>query len=119
MVEPPVRNSGGETCENRSYRDQVLEVAASGFEPGYHSGAPGDLDREAVIKSLDSFRSLFGADPISMANHYNTDAMYWGNARLSGVRRVLYRAATRGGNPQFFGSEPATVIFGEMSVVSG
>ena len=111
MLEPRVRNSGGETCEARSYLRHVQQLAQRGFEPGYHSGAPGDLNRVEVIRSLDLFQSAFEHDPVTMANHYNVDAMYWGNSRVTGMRRLMYIAATRGGNPQFFGAVPGHTSF--------
>ena len=111
MLEPRVRNSGGETCQNSEYLSHVLELTGQGFEPGYHSGAPGNLERSEVIRSLDEFREAFGRYPSTMANHYNSDAMYWGNARLSGLPRKMYVAATRGGNPQFFGAQPGHSSF--------
>ncbi len=104
MIEPSVRNSGGETCESIDYLNHVQDLVKRGFEPGYHSGAPGDLDRNDVIRSLDLFRSAFGRDPLAMANHYNRDAIYWGNSRVTGMARFMYITATRGGNPGFFGA---------------
>jgi hypothetical protein len=75
-----------------------------GFEIGLHSVAPADMTREEVAQGLQYFRDFFGADPVTMANHYNTDAMYWGAAKLSGVNRTLYRAATLGrSDGRFFG----------------
>ena len=103
VLEPPERNSPGETCESPGFLDWALELQRAGFEIGYHSGAPGTLRRSEVIRSLDLFRDYFGHDPISMANHYNEDAVYWGDARLSGPRRALYNAATGRRGRRFFG----------------
>jgi hypothetical protein len=102
-IEPPVRNSPGDTCESSAYLEWLLLLQEMGFEIAYHNGAPGSLCRADVIRSLDLFREHFGHDPVTMANHYNDDAMYWGAARLSGVARLSYNAITLGRNNRFFG----------------
>jgi hypothetical protein len=108
------RNSPGETCDNPEYRRWVQDLQARGFEPGLHCVAPATATRAEILHGLDRFREYFGDDPVSMANHYNGDAMYWGPARLSGYRRLVYIIATRGttrgqhfgdveGHPSFWG----------------
>jgi len=97
-------NSGGETCANHDYRSFLQELQQKGFEIAFHNAAPHSSTREEVIESLDLFRSYFGSDPMAMANHYNTDAMYWGPARVGGWRRAVYNLATGGRNQKsFFG----------------
>jgi hypothetical protein len=95
VVEPPERNSPGETCESRDFLAHSRDLQAKEFEIAYHNGAPGTLQRNEVIRSLELFRTYFAGDPVSMANHYNGDAMYWGDARLSGPARLIYKAVTR------------------------
>ena len=90
------RNSKGDTCADPEYRDEALRLQERGFEIGYHNNAPHSSTREEVIAGLDAFRQYFGRDPVTMANHYNRDAMYWGPARLTGVYRSLYQLMTRG-----------------------
>jgi hypothetical protein len=102
MIEPPQRNSPGETCESPAFLEFTQALRHKGFEIAYHNGAPGTLQRHDVIRSLNLFRSVFGSDPVSMANHYNEDAMYWGAARLTGAARALYTAVSRGPT-KFFG----------------
>jgi hypothetical protein len=47
-----------------------------------------------------------------MANHYNAEAIYWGGARLSGIRRALYRTASPlRRNDEFFGHLPTSQYF--------
>jgi hypothetical protein len=101
VLEPQERNSPGETCESLDWRRHCVDLQRRGFEIAYHNGAPGSLQRPAIIRSLDLFREYFGHDPVSMANHYNEDAIYWGRARLSGMPRLLYSALTFKSN--FFG----------------
>lgn len=101
VVEPPERNSPGETCESPEFVEFCQRLHRQGFELAYHNGAPGTLRREAIVRSLDQFRAHFGVDPVTMANHYNEDAMYWGDARLSGVLRRLYKLIS--GKTKHFG----------------
>jgi len=101
LIEPPERNSHGDTCEDPGWLAHCRALQARGFEIGYHNGAPGTLPRPEIIRSLDLFRAHFGHDPVSMANHYNGDAMYWGKARLSGMPRAIYSAVSR--TSPFFG----------------
>jgi hypothetical protein len=96
-------NSHGETCADRSFRENAQALQTRGFEIGYHSAAPHSCTREEVIESLERFREYFGHYPVAMANHYNADAMYWGQARLSGkAQRAIYNAMTRGKNKERF-----------------
>lgn len=98
------RNSNGETCENPQYRAWIQELQERGFEIGLHSVAPADSTRAEVELGLARYREYFGHDPVTMANHYNTDAMYWGRARLSGVNRLIYDASILGrGRRRFCG----------------
>lgn len=93
---PAVRtpNSGGETCDCAAYRRHTLELQALGFEIGFHNATKHSSTREETIRGLDTFRDHFGHDPSAMANHYNEEAIYWGDARLSPPHRSVYRLAT-------------------------
>lgn len=109
------RNSNGETCADPEYLEDAQALQSRGFEIAYHCAAPHSCTRDEVILSLELFRKYFGGDPASMANHYNADAIYWGQARLTGAaRRGIYNMLTRGenknrfcgqieGNPHFWG----------------
>jgi hypothetical protein len=88
-------NSGGETCGNPQYVNHLRQLAAMGFEIAWHGATAHTSTREETQEGLRRFGSLFGGDPISMANHYNGEAIYWGPTRVTGVRRSLYLAATR------------------------
>lgn len=83
-------NSGGETCANPHYLEHVQRLSSAGFEIAWHNAAPRNCTREETREGLERFRTYFGSYPVSMANHYNQEALYWGNARLSGVRRAFY-----------------------------
>jgi hypothetical protein len=90
------RNSGGETCADAEYRRYIQELGRGGFEVGYHNTTPHACFRKEIADGLDAFADFFGNGPITMANHYNAEAIYWGRDRLSGARQALYRAATLG-----------------------
>jgi hypothetical protein len=95
-------NSPGETCANPAYRAHVQELQERGFEIGFHNAAPHGSTREETIEALQKFKEYFGHYPASMANHYNTEAIYWGPARLTDIRRGLYRAITLNRNTHSF-----------------
>ena len=109
----PIRGTGtpsdrGETCAEDHYRKWVEELQAQGFEIGYHNATSHTSSREETRRGLDSFVRYFGAAPLAMANHYNCDeAIYFGEHRVSGLRRVAYNLVTRGRNRgRFHGHEP-------------
>jgi hypothetical protein len=98
------KNSGGQTCANPEYLAFLQQLQQKGFEIAFHNAAPHPSYREEVIESLDLFEQYFGAAPRSMANHYNTDAIYWGSSRISGWRRTIYNLSTVGRkHEKFFG----------------
>jgi len=114
LLEPPERNSPGETCASPDFLEFNRALQRKGFEIAYHNGAPGTLERQDVIRSLDLFREYFGTDPASMANHYNGDAIYWGDARLSGPVRAMYNLVSRGPKPHFGHVEGHPCFWGDI-----
>lgn len=82
---------GGATCEDEAYLAWCLELQRQGFEIGYHCSSYQGLAREDIRRALDCFKSHFGHDPRSMANHASPEAIYWGASRLSGWRKSFYR----------------------------
>jgi hypothetical protein len=89
----------GETCEEREYLEWILSLQRCGFEIGLHNIAPATSSRERTRRGLDRFRELFGDDQIIHCNHLGcAENIYWGAARLSGWRRHVYNALTRGRN---------------------
>lgn len=100
-------NSPGETCANGSFLRHCQELKGRGFEIAFHNATCHSATREETIAALDSFRDFFGEDPVTMANHYNQEAVYWGPARLSSLPRILYQGATLGRTSgRFFGHIP-------------
>jgi len=105
----------GATCEDQEYLDWLLSLQRQGFEIAFHNPAPRTSCREITSLALTRFHELFGAQEILFCNHMVCgENMYWGDARLSGGRRLLYNLATRGkkrstsrghvdGDPLFWG----------------
>ena len=100
----PIRGDGtpsdrGQTCAEDDYRKWVEELQARGFEIGFHNATSHTSPREETRRGLDTLAGYFGAAPLAMANHYNCDeAIYFGESRVSGLRRAVYNLVTRGRN---------------------
>lgn len=93
----------GETCASPEYRADAQRFQQNGFEIAFHNAAPHSCSRAEIAEGLERFREYFGDYPSSMANHMdNADSMYWGTARLSGLRKMIYDALTRGKNRSRF-----------------
>jgi hypothetical protein len=109
----PIRepNSGGETCASPSYLSYAQELQRGGFEIGYHNTTRHSSFREETREGLKVFRDCFGSSQITMSNHYNAEAIYWGQARLGGTRRTLYRAANSWRGAKFYGHIPESPYF--------
>jgi hypothetical protein len=87
---------GGATCEDLEYLDWVLELQRLGFEIALHNVAPAASERAETIRGFERFRSVFGHDPATFANHVGcAEAIYWGDARLTGTNRRFYNLITR------------------------
>jgi len=114
VMEPPERNSTGDTCASPAFLAHCQGLQQAGFEIAYHNGAPGTLVRDDVVNSLERFRQYFGGDPMAMANHYNGDAMYWGEARLSGPARLIYKAVTLRPKPHYGHVEGHPCFWGDV-----
>lgn len=105
----------GATCEDDDYRAWTLELAAKGFEIGYHNATFHGVERADTERALNRFVAIYGADPRAAANHADNDeGIYWGEMRLTGLNRYIYRLlqdarSRRGfyghvdGDPRFWG----------------
>ena len=105
----------GSTCQDPEYLEWVLSLQGQGFEIGFHNATFHSSSRNETVSALDRFKSLFGHDPFTCANHAsNAEAIYWGRARFSGIHAHIYdafhgfrgRARFRGhceGDPMFWG----------------
>ncbi len=86
----------GSTCEDPQYLDWLLGLRAAGFEIGFHMATFHSSLREETMAGLDRFGSMFGCQPVCMANHVGClENVYWGSYRLTGVHRCIYDLLTR------------------------
>jgi hypothetical protein len=85
----------GQTCQDRDYLAWVLELQKVGFEISLHNAAPVTSARDRTCAALERFRDYFGAERFMHCNHRACgDNLYWGDERLSGLRRRIYNCAT-------------------------
>jgi len=112
-ADPARRSDHGETCANPEYLARLLELQRLGFEIGLHNVTSHTSTREETRQGLDRFAELFGHDPITLANHYNSgESVYWAENRLTGMNRAIYKALTRGHQQGMFtGHVPGTPEF--------
>lgn len=90
------RKYSGSTLEDPDYRDWVLSLQRQGFEIALHGTTDHPSNRPDVIRGLDTYREVIGSDPRIHINHDGqTEGMYWGDARLDGPYRGVYRLANR------------------------
>lgn len=96
---------GGATCKDPKYLETIHSLQRRGFEVGFHNTTFHGVQRNRIKEGLDSFRQLFGDYPVSMSNHADSsEAIYWGDARVSGFNRRIYNLLTRNRNKNsFFG----------------
>ena len=110
-TQPPAV-AGGSTCDDPAYLAWVKELAAEGFEIALHNVTYHGSTREEVKRGLDRFTELFGHPPMSMANHTECeDGMYWGTARMSGIRKPIYRLTTARRKSRHSGHVPGSPHF--------
>lgn len=102
---------GGASCEDPAYLAWVRSLRDAGHEIALHNVASASSERERTQRGFDRFRELFGEDPRSLVNHFeNREAIYWGEARVSGLPRAIYNVLTRRRN-RFEGHLPASPFF--------
>ncbi len=89
--------SQGQTCEDADYLRWIECLLQRGFEISMHNAAPVSSTRDRIRAALDRFRELFGSGTLIHCNHRAcADNLYWGDQRLSGLRRCIYNKLTRG-----------------------
>ena len=83
----------GQTCDDKQYLDWILDLQKNGFEVALHNVTSHTSIRSQTIKGIERFKQLFGHYPMSFANHTGCyENMYWGDSRLSGLRKQIYNA---------------------------
>ena len=85
----------GATCSDYDYLKWVQRLKEQGIEIALHNVTYHTSKREETIAGLEQFKSYFGEYPKAHANHVGCDEnIYWGDARLSGVNRLIYNMVT-------------------------
>jgi hypothetical protein len=104
---------GGSTCEESDYRKWVQRIQQQGFEIALHNVTYHSSPRWLVLRGLERFREFFGTYPEVHINHVGcSEAIYWGDARLTGVNKLIYNVVTRFRNHNaFFGHREESPFF--------
>jgi len=105
---------GGQTLGDRAYRDWVVDLHGAGFELAFHGATDHSSPREDTERALDRFREVVGVDPRVHVNHFGqAEAVYWGDARLDGLPRTVYRATNTllRRDTKFYGHEAGSRYF--------
>ncbi len=104
---------GGTTCEHADYLRWVCRLKEQGFEIALHNATYHTSKREQTIAGLEQFKECFGEYPKIHANHADcADSIYWGDARLSGMNRLIYNVLTRFANRgKFLGHVESSELF--------
>jgi hypothetical protein len=104
---------GGESCEDPAYLEWARSLQRSGHEIALHNVSSSTATRERTRLGFERYRELFGGDPRSLANHTgNEEAIYHGEARVTGLRRGIYNVLTRGRRHNvFMGHVPESPLF--------
>lgn len=103
----------GTTCADSDYVAWVRTLQRQGFEIASHGATYHTSSRDRTIAGIERFTELFGRPPRTHANHStNREGIYWGPARLSGLRRQAYALVSRArGRPTFAGHTPGSDLF--------
>lgn len=92
---PREAKNSGSTCEESEYLQWIKSLQHSGFEIALHNAAPVTSERHAIESGLRQFTNEFGSLPNIHCNHTGClDNLYWGDARVTGWRKSVYRRAT-------------------------
>ncbi len=94
---------GGSTCEDTDYLNWINRLRDNGFEIALHNATYHTSTRHDTIRGIDRFKELFSDFPSSHANHSGCDeGVYWGDARLTGLNRLIYNILTMNKNKNAF-----------------
>ncbi len=103
---------GGTTCADDEYLAWVRRLSEQGFEIAFHNATFHSSRRAQAIEGLEEFKRLFGTCPNAHANHAScTDAIYWGDNRVSGMNKFAYDLLTQFRHHDQFGGTDETSEF--------
>ena len=81
-----------DTCADPAHLTFVCELQRAGFEIGLHNATWDTSTRSQIVAALQAFQKVFGDVPTVLAQHGDcNENIYWGDARVSGIRRLIYR----------------------------
>lgn len=87
---------GGDTCEEHDYLSWIRHLKNIGYEIALHNVTFHSALRDETIRGIERFAELFGEYPKSFANHVdNSEGIYWGSDRLTGINKTIYNLLTR------------------------
>ena len=88
----------GSSCDDNEYLKWVQDLSSKGFEIALHSSTWSSSKREKIKEAFDLFNKYFGKDPSILVQHTDNkecEAIYWGENRVSGVLKLLYKLIMR------------------------
>jgi hypothetical protein len=106
---------GGDSLEDQSYRDFILDLKVKGFEIALHGVSDESSTRPRVIEGLKKFREIIGHAPRIHVNHTGqADSLYWGADRFDGAMKLIYTFARKylmRSDSQFYGQMEGSAYF--------
>jgi len=101
----------GVSIADSQYLAFVLNLHSKGYEIALHGARGGHSTRQEIIRSLETFRELFGQYPRIHINHSeNRDNLYWGDAKL-GITPLRWLYLIASGNHSSYGHDPDSEYF--------
>ncbi len=104
----------GSSLEERDYLEWVRGMEKRGVEIALHGAAYRSSVRERSVEALDRFHCLLGQHPKIYTIHVGQqEGMYWGEDRLSGSARWLYKLIhhLKGRDRAYYGHKPNSPYF--------
>jgi hypothetical protein len=113
------RGGGGDSLEDREYREWILDLKARGFEIALHGIADESSARPRVIEGLKGFEQIIGYPPRLHTNHTGqAECIYWGEERFDGSMKMIYKFAREHilkGSAKYYGqAEKSPYFWGDL-----
>lgn len=87
---------GGSTLADPRYGQWVRQLQSQGFEIAFHGATDHTAPRDRTLEALNRYRDILSEDPrLYVAHTGQREGMYWGDARLDGGPRLIYRLIHR------------------------
>jgi hypothetical protein len=110
---------GGDSLEDRRYRDLILDLKTRGFEIALHGISDESSARPRVIEGLKKFKEIIGYAPRIHVNHTGqAECLYWGGDRFDGSMKLIYNLARKylmKSDSKFYGQvENSSYFWGDL-----